>query len=198
MLDPPDSVRMLTMLAGETRVSAEPAAAADIAHLCGHQPLALRVVGARLAGRPDWSLGRFGERLRDRRRTLDELQTAGLSVRSGFEVSIASLEESVSPVKDVAIRAFRLFGAIDLPEIGIDRAAELLGVEAKVAETALEELMKARLLEPIGADRFRMHELLRLIAAELAARCSADVSAPVGALTSVMIQHTPAERGESR
>ncbi len=198
MLDPPDSVRMLTMLAGETRVTAEPAAAADIARLCGHQPLALRIAGARLAGRPDWSLGRFGERLRDRRRRLDELQTAGLSVRSGFEVSVAALEEGVSPVKDVAVRAFRLLGAIDLPEVGVDRAAELLGVEAKVADAALEELMKARLLEPIGADRFRMHDLLRLFAAELAARCSADVSAPVGALTSVMIQHAPAERGGSR
>lgn len=198
MLDPPDSVRMLTMLAGETRVTAEPGAAADIARLCGHQPLALRIAGARLAGRPDWSLGRFGERLRDRRRRLDELQTAGLSVRSGFEVSVAALEEGVSPVKDVAVRAFRLLGAIDLPEVGIDRAAELLGVEAKVADAALEELMKARLLEPIGADRFRMHDLLRLFAAELAARCSADVSAPVGALTSVMIQHAPAERGGSR
>ncbi|GAA3654956.1 hypothetical protein GCM10022224_017530 [Nonomuraea antimicrobica] len=167
MLDPQDSVRMLTLLAGETRVTAEPEAAADLAHLCGHQPLALRIAGARLAGRPDWSLGRFAERLRDRRR-LDELQTAGLSVRSGFEVSLASLAESASPVKDVAMRAFLLIGAFDLPEIGIEHAAGLLGVETKVAEAALDELLKARLLEPIGADRFRMDDLLRLFAAELA------------------------------
>jgi DNA-binding SARP family transcriptional activator len=169
MLGATDSVRMLALLAGETRVAAEPAAAADIARLCGHQPLALRIAGARLAARPDWSLGRLRERLRDPGRRLDELQTAGLSVRSGFEVSLASLEESPSPVRDVALRAFRLFGAIDLPEFGVERAAELLGVEAKTAEAALDELMKARLVEPIGADRFRMHELLRLFAAELAA-----------------------------
>ncbi|QFY07355.1 hypothetical protein GBF35_12255 [Nonomuraea phyllanthi] len=217
LLDPADSVRLLAMLAGEARVAAEPGAAAGIAGLCGHQPLALRVAGARLAGRPDWSLGRFGERLRDRSRRLDELQTAGLSVRAGFEASLATLEGGASPAKELALRAFRLLGTIDLPEIApaggpdvapdfrpdigpergpetapergpetapdrgleisVERAAELLGVEVKVADAALDELMKVRLLEPIGADRFRVHELPRLFAAELAARCRPDVRA---------------------
>lgn len=168
MLGPAESVRMLALLTGEARVAAEPAAAADIALLCGHQPLALRIAAARLAGRPDWSLARFAERLRDRGRRLDELQTAGLSVRSSFEASLAALREC--PGQDVALRAFRLFGAADLPEIGLARAAELLGVAAEEAEAALDELMKARLLELIDADRFRMHELLRIFAGELAAR----------------------------
>ncbi|MFC5834832.1 AfsR/SARP family transcriptional regulator [Nonomuraea insulae] len=166
MLGQAESVRMLALLAGEARVAAEPAAAADIALLCGHQPLALRIVAARLAGRPDWSLARFAERLRDRGRRLDELQTAGLSVRSSFEASLAALKEC--PGKDVAMRAFRLFGAADLPEIGLAHAAELLGVAAEAAEAALDELMKARLLELIDTDRFHMHELLRIFAGELA------------------------------
>ncbi|WP_162641591.1 BTAD domain-containing putative transcriptional regulator [Streptosporangium sp. 'caverna'] len=168
VFDEADSVRMLTLLAGRARVDAEAETAADIARWCGYHPLALRIAGARLAGRPDWSLTRFGERLRDQRRRLDELRAADLGVRSCFEVGYAALTTGSGRATDAAARAFRLFGVLAVPEVSVGHVAALLDAGLDVAEEALDELTEARLIEPVGDGRFRMHDLLRLFAAELA------------------------------
>ncbi|MEU4696816.1 AfsR/SARP family transcriptional regulator [Nonomuraea dietziae] len=161
MLDEADSVRLLALLASQERVSAEVEAAAEIARWCGYHPLALRIAGARLAGRPDWSLARFGLRLGDQQRRLDELQAADLRVRTCFEVGYGTLTST-------AKAAFRAFGVLEVPEVGVELAAELADLDPTTAEAALDELTEARLLEPVGDGRFRMHDLLRLFAAELA------------------------------
>lgn len=168
VFDEADSVRMLTLLAGHDRVAAEAGAAADVARWCGYHPLALRIAGARLAGRPDWPLLRFAERLRDQRRRLDELRAADLGIRSCFEVSYAALTGGAGRATAAAAHAFRLFGVLDVPEISVGLAAALLDADLKVAEDALDELAEVRLVEPAGDGRFRMHDLLRLFAAELA------------------------------
>lgn len=162
LLGEADCVRMLAALAGEARLAAEPEAAAEIARWCGGHPLALRIAGARLAARPDWSFARFGERLRDQRGRLDELQAAGLSLRSCFEVGYGTLTGAAQAV-------FRLFGVLEVPEMGVEPVAAMAGTGHKAAEAALDELAEARLLEPVGDGRFRVHDLLRLFAAELAA-----------------------------
>ncbi|MFI6505084.1 BTAD domain-containing putative transcriptional regulator [Nonomuraea typhae] len=160
-LDEAESVRMLALLAGAARIAAETDASAEIARLCGYHPLALRIAGARLAARASWSLPRYAQRLRARR--LDELQVADLAVRSCFATGYEALSAA-------AARAFRLFGVLDVPEIGIEAAVALLGAEPEAGEAALDELAEARLLEPVGDCRFRMHDLLRVFAGELAVR----------------------------
>ncbi|TMR90921.1 AfsR/SARP family transcriptional regulator [Nonomuraea basaltis] len=162
MLDEAESVRLLTLLTSPERVTAEAEAAAEIARWCGYHPLALRIAGARLAGRPDWSLARFGERLGNQQRRLDELQAADLRVRTCFEVGYGTLTST-------AKAAFRVFGVLEVPEVGVELTAALADVDQTRAEAALDELTEARLLEPVGDGRFRMHDLLRLFAAELAA-----------------------------
>ncbi|MFI7637297.1 BTAD domain-containing putative transcriptional regulator [Nonomuraea sp. NPDC049400] len=162
LLDEEQSVRMLALLAGQGRVAAEAEAAAEIARWCCRHPLALRIAGARLAGRPDWSLASFNERLGNQQRRLDELQAADLRLRSCFEVGYATLTST-------ARTAFRLFGVLEVPEVGVELTAALVDADQKAAEAALDELVEARLIEPVGKSRFRMHDLLRLFAAELAA-----------------------------
>ncbi|MFG6198146.1 BTAD domain-containing putative transcriptional regulator [Nonomuraea sp. JJY05] len=162
LLDEEQSVRMLALLAGQARVAAETEAAAEIARWCCHHPLALRIAGARLAGRPDWSLAGFNERLSNQRRRLDELQAADLRVRSCFEVGYATLTSAARTV-------FRLFGVLEVPEVGVELVAALADVDRKTAEAVLDELVEARLIEPVGESRFRTHDLLRLFAGELAA-----------------------------
>ena len=54
-----EAVLLMGRIAGLQRVAAEPAAATQMSHLCGHLPLAIRIAGARLAARPrlrfpDW------------------------------------------------------------------------------------------------------------------------------------------------
>ncbi|ALG11491.1 hypothetical protein AOZ06_35620 [Kibdelosporangium phytohabitans] len=162
-----DSVRLLGKLAGDERVLAQHADAADITRWCGGHPLALRIAGARLASRPDWSLAQFGARLADRRRTLDELRVADLGVRACFSVGYESLGSDVTAV--LAAKAFRLLGVLGVPEVGVELVAVLLEVDEPRAERALDRLVEVRLLDPVTGNRFRTHDLLRLYAAELAA-----------------------------
>ena len=56
-------------------------------------------------------------------------------------------------------------------------AAALFGVPEYSAEDALEVLVDAHLLESVGADRYRFHDLLRVYAAERAADTEAAPSA---------------------
>src|SRR5262249_31547433 len=49
VLQPGQAVDLLGKIVGTCRIAAEPEAAAQIAALCGYLPLALRIVGARLA-----------------------------------------------------------------------------------------------------------------------------------------------------
>ncbi|MBG0823668.1 hypothetical protein HS048_23390 [Planomonospora sp. ID91781] len=58
---------------------------------------------------------------------------------------------------------------LEVPEAGVETTAALTDADETAAEAALDELTEARLLEPVGDGRFRMHDLLRLFAAELAA-----------------------------
>jgi len=162
VLDEADAVRLLALTAGTSRVATEPDLAAEVARQCGRHPLALRIAGARLSGRPDWSLARLEARLRDQRRRLDELRIDDLDVRSCFVVSYQALASTV------AATAFGLLGALDVPEFGAELVAALADVDLTVAEDALDELVAVRLVEAAAENRFRIHDLLRLYAAELA------------------------------
>jgi DNA-binding SARP family transcriptional activator len=164
VLDEPDSLRLLCLLAGAGRVEAETEAATEITRWCGGHPLALRIAGARLAGRLDWSLTTFSARLADRRRRLDELRVADLGVRACFAIGYESLGTDV-----MAAQAFRLLGVLGVPEVGVQVVAVLLDVDELRAERALDRLVEVRLLDPVAGGRFRTHDLLRLYAAELAA-----------------------------
>nr|WP_052478808.1 BTAD domain-containing putative transcriptional regulator [Kibdelosporangium sp. MJ126-NF4]CEL20729.1 transcriptional regulator, SARP family [Kibdelosporangium sp. MJ126-NF4]CTQ89642.1 transcriptional regulator, SARP family [Kibdelosporangium sp. MJ126-NF4] len=176
VLDDRESVRLLGKLAGDERVLAQRGAAADITRWCGGHPLALRIAGARLASRPDWTLAQFGARLADRRRRLDELRVADLGVRACFSVGYESL--GADATAELAARAFRLLGVLGVPEVGVELMAVLLDMDGPSAEHALDRLVEVRLLEPVTGGRFRTHDLLRLYAAELAAEAD-----PIGART---------------
>ncbi len=162
LLDEPDSVRLLALLAGEARIAGEPAAARQIARLCGRLPLALRIAGARLAARADLALADLAYRLRDERHRLDELHIDDLAVRPCFEVGYAGLGQPVAAL------AFRCLGALNTPTFSVGLTAALLDVPGPRAEAALDGLVRAHLVEPLGPGRYRMHDLLRIYAAELA------------------------------
>jgi DNA-binding SARP family transcriptional activator len=166
MLRPDEAVELLTRVAGPPRVVAEPAAAARIAELCGHLPLAVRIAGARLAARPHWTLRRLAERLGDERIRLDELMVGDLEVRASLELSYAGLDPA-------ARRSFRLLGLLDSPDFADWLAAGLLGVPVAAGGDLLERLADAQLLEVVGEDctgqiRYRFHPLLRAFARERA------------------------------
>ncbi|MCP9955329.1 hypothetical protein LUX33_47910 [Actinomadura madurae] len=70
------AVELITNIVGERRVAAEPDVVAEIARLCGHMPLAVRIAAARLVGRDHWRPSHLADVLREERRRLDELVAA--------------------------------------------------------------------------------------------------------------------------
>ncbi len=167
VLSAAQGIELLSRIAGRDRVAADPHAAEAIVASCGRLPLALRVAGARLAGRPWWSLAQLGERLADEHKRLDELVAGDLAVRASLALSYQSLAGDSQ-------RLFRLLACLDAPNVGGWVAAALLDTDLPGAERLMEALVDVHLLEiagegPPGWLRYRFHDLVRVFARERAA-----------------------------
>jgi DNA-binding SARP family transcriptional activator len=168
VLDAPTASGLLTNLAGATRTQAEPGALTELARLCGHLPLALRIAGGRLAAKPHWSVGRLVELLGDERARLDQLSHDHLDLRSSIGLSYRCLTRDGQ-------RLFRRLGALGASEIGVRLCAAVLESSVPDAEKVLEQLVDARLVQVTGRDpggglRCRLDDLHRLFAGECAER----------------------------
>ncbi|HLU74863.1 MAG TPA: BTAD domain-containing putative transcriptional regulator [Nonomuraea sp.] len=164
-----ESVTVLAKLAGAERMAAHPEETAGLVRLCDGLPLALRIAGARLADRPNWSVAALTGRLRDERRRLHELASGELAVRASLAASWSALTGSAGPVDRTAARTLSLLGLLHLHDVTAEVAAALLGAPADEAERALERLADAHLLEPLAdPGRYQLHDLVRLFAAEMA------------------------------
>ncbi|GHH46777.1 AfsR/SARP family transcriptional regulator [Lentzea cavernae] len=132
-------------------------AARQVARACDHLPLALTIAAARLRSRPDWTTATLAKRLADRRHRLDELDFDDLGVRSSFQLGLEGLGAA-------STRAFTLLCCLNVPTVGEPVVRALLG-QADV-DRALDPLVDAKLVEPCGPERYRVHDLLRLFGAE--------------------------------
>lgn len=157
-----DAVALLAGVAGLDRIRSRHPATDEIVARCGRLPLAIRIAAARLAARPDWSPADLAHRLADEWHRLDELNTDDLAVRSCFHASYRVLDPA-------AARTFRLAGLLRVPELSVPAVAALVGEPLSVATAALDRLAEAHLVEPVAGSRYRLHDLLRLYAAECAA-----------------------------
>ncbi|MGP3988915.1 ATP-binding protein [Streptomyces sp. 3N207] len=158
------SVDLLKAIVGRERVSAEPEPAREIAQLCGHLPLALRIAGARLSARPMEQLAAFATRLRDETGRLDLLKAGDLAVRANFALSYHGCDASLR-------RAFRLLGTVKAQVFSPVTLAALADVPVEEAAESLEQLTDFELVEVAETDRYgtyryRLHDLLRVFAQE--------------------------------
>ncbi|MFJ5881708.1 NB-ARC domain-containing protein [Kitasatospora cineracea] len=99
-----ESLALLARILGPERIAAEPAAARAIIEVCGHLPLALAIVAARLRARPTWSLAHLTARLE---RGLSELETGGRRLRHVFALSPQPSGTAARPVPDPRIASVR-------------------------------------------------------------------------------------------
>ena len=158
---------LLARLAGD--VAIDEVIATRILDLCDHLPLAVRISAARLANRPDLSPSELAERLADGRRRLDELELDGLAVRSCIRVGYETLTSHEGRAGGLAARTFRVLGLLKVPHIGPEVVAAMLREpDVTIARAALDQLVSAGLVEPLAAGRYRLHDLVRLVAAERA------------------------------
>ncbi len=159
---PEESLALLAAIVGADRVAAEPGAARELTELCGHLPLAVRVLATRIAARPGRPMAHLVERLRRAGSVLDELALADTAVRDRLRTGVADLPAPQGS-------ALHRLSHLDTPEFPVWAAAQVLATSPAAAEALLDDLVEARVLEattpdPNGQPRFRMHPLLRQLA----------------------------------
>ncbi|HEY7593882.1 MAG TPA: BTAD domain-containing putative transcriptional regulator [Actinophytocola sp.] len=163
VFDVDGSLEMLSKIVGAQRVAGEKAAAVELVSLCGGLPLAIRIAGARLASRPHWRIDVLVARLRNTVRRLDELSYRGLGLRSNINLSYRDLSE----VEQALFRRFALISTADFPGW---TAAALLDMDPFDAAEVVEGLVEAQLVDTVQYPgerlRYRMHDLIRVFAAE--------------------------------
>ncbi|MDQ7802825.1 BTAD domain-containing putative transcriptional regulator [Amycolatopsis sp. A133] len=157
-LDEGQARELLAHKLGAARLAEEPEAAREVVRQCGGMSLALAIVAARVCSGPGRRLSALAAELRESR--LDALDTGELtaSLRAVFDASYRSLDPG-------SAAAFRLLGLVPADDVDRAAATALLG-DAR----PLRVLCAAHLLEEHLPGRFRMHDLVKLHAAELAAR----------------------------
>jgi DNA-binding SARP family transcriptional activator len=171
VLDDQEARTLFASIVGAERATAEAEATGEVLAACAGLPLAIRIAGARLATRRGWTVRTLASRLRSEQRRLDELKAGDLGVRASFAVSYASLPGPAGQAGIEPARAFRLLGLWSGPAISLPAAAALFGQPEAGAADALELLVDVNLLESPAPDSYRLHDLLRVYAAE---RCQAD------------------------
>ncbi|WP_062430491.1 AfsR/SARP family transcriptional regulator [Herbidospora daliensis] len=157
VMEPDEALALFSAVAGPERVAAERAAAMDVVAACGFLPLAVRIVAARLASRPSWTVASLVPRLADERRRLDELKIGNLAVSATFALGYGQLDPRQA-------RAFRLLSLPNGTDISTPAAAAVLDLNAVETEDVLESMVDVSLLEAPAPGRYRFHDLLRLFA----------------------------------
>jgi DNA-binding SARP family transcriptional activator len=165
VLTPNEAYALLTRLLGHDRVAAEPDAVADLAKVCAYLPLGLRIAAAQLDGHPD---RRIGSLVRDlttgnRLTTLDVADDPETALRTTFDLSYRI-------IPGAAQRLFRLLGLVPGPTFTTDAAAALMDLPLEETRQVLDRLRTAHLIHKPAGNRYALHDLLRLYAAECADR----------------------------
>jgi DNA-binding SARP family transcriptional activator/Tfp pilus assembly protein PilF len=163
VLSPDEAHTLLTGQLGEQRVSAEPDAVAELLTWCAGLPLALRIVAARATAEAHLPLAAVAEELHDHTSRLDALDTGDLA--TNLRVTLSWSHHALSAD---AATVFELLGLAQGPDISLTAVASLTALTIERARLVLRELVNGSLLQQHEWGRYRMHDLVRLYAAEQA------------------------------
>ncbi|MDQ3405764.1 MAG: tetratricopeptide repeat protein, partial [Actinomycetota bacterium] len=154
--------RLIEHAAGPAADARERALRSTLARLCGYLPLALRIVGARLAVSPRWSIGDLVAELADERTRLAalDIEDADTSVRAALDVTHRSLNEAQA-------RTVGLLAIFPGQWVNPHVVAALCGTDVTRARALLHALAESFLVIETDRDVFGMHDLVRLHAREL-------------------------------
>jgi DNA-binding SARP family transcriptional activator/Tfp pilus assembly protein PilF len=161
LLTEDEARRLLEHRLGPARLAAEPAAAGAILASCAGLPLALTIMAAHAAMRPDFPLAVLAEQVRESRGALDAFDSGDetTDIRAVLSWSYRQLSPAVA-------RLFRLMGVHPGPDITAVAAASLIAGTVAQARSALLTLTRAHLVEERSPGRFGFHDLLRAYAVE--------------------------------
>ncbi|MFE2140329.1 BTAD domain-containing putative transcriptional regulator [Streptomyces sp. NPDC059456] len=152
-----EALELIGAIIGRDRLAAQREDALRLVEACGHLPLAVRIVAARLSARPSWAVATLTARLANEQRRIAELRIGTLAIDAVFELGYQQLT-------DAQARAFRLVSLAGSADIGVPTAAAALGVDESTAEDLLESLTDAAMVESAKPGRYGFHELVRVFA----------------------------------
>lgn len=128
----------------------------EVAGLCDDIPLALRVVGNRIASRPAWTVDDLLGRMRTSEDRLRLLVAGDLAVETAISLSYDELDPRTAAL-------FRWISLIDGRTFGAHLAAAAVrSADLAEVESRLDDLTDLGMLEARGGDRYRLHDLMRL------------------------------------
>ncbi|MFJ5641309.1 tetratricopeptide repeat protein, partial [Streptomyces sp. NPDC093223] len=147
----------------DRRVEDDPAAAEELAALCGYLPLALQIAAALLADDPGQPLSERVRMLTDAGTRLGGLDDGERNLRAVFDECLTRLSHQEADL-------YRLLGLHPGPDISTPAVAALTGQPADKITPLLGQLVRARLLtqNSQARDRWSMHDLLRVHSQEQA------------------------------
>ncbi|WP_405183611.1 ATP-binding protein [Nocardia sp. NBC_01377] len=163
---PEDAAAMFYALAGRD-VDTDRDLVAEIVHMCGNLPLAVALLGGRMAHHPTWSVATVAADLRAADDRLDELDTGQRAVRLAFTTSYEDLPPSQQLL-------FRQIGLHPGPDFDHAAVAALTDTSPSRARKELDVLYTHHLVDEIAPGRYRQHDLLREYARTLADRDLSD------------------------
>jgi tetratricopeptide (TPR) repeat protein len=160
VMDPAESIALLSALGGSARVEADPAAAERVVVRCGHLPLAIAIAGGQLRYFPKEPLADLAQRLDNAAARLDELTAEHVSVRAVFQVAYERLPAALqTALVLVGIQPGPIASPLALAALGPLGYAD--------AQRALRQLAMCHLID---ADTWTQHDLVRQFTVELAER----------------------------
>ncbi|WP_344532217.1 tetratricopeptide repeat protein [Streptomyces albiaxialis] len=171
------AVELLSHRAGGLRTAREPRAAHQVVTLCAGLPLAVCVVAARMAARPERT---FAELAGVMQRQLDRLEVLRLEGDRAVDTALDDSYRALAP--DLA-RGYRLLGLLPAGMFTTFEAAAGCALDLREAHRLLDGLLEANLLEEAGVHpatghtRFRFHDLTRLHASRRATQEEEDPGA---------------------
>jgi DNA-binding SARP family transcriptional activator/tetratricopeptide (TPR) repeat protein len=155
-----DARALLADRLGAARMAAEPDSVAELVACCAGLPLALGIVAGLAQTHPELPLSALAADLRDATTRLAGLATdPSVSVRAVLSWSHAALTPEQA-------RVFGLLGLAPGPDISLSAAASLTGLTGAGTLAALRALERVALVQQHVPGRYRMHDLVRLYAAE--------------------------------
>lgn len=181
-LPEPEAIALLRAITAGFRPADDTGKLADLARLCAHLPLALRIAAERAVSNPHLRIDDLIAELCDTSALWQALSTGedehAEAVRTVFAWSYRALPDS-------AARLFRLLGLHPGPSFSLQTAAVLADLPLARTRQLLDTLVGAHLLEQPVPHRYQFHDLLRLFAADQA-RLEETPDARAAALTRLL------------
>ena len=161
VFDPVDSGRLLGKLAGRGATEQDPEGADAIGRLCGYLPLAITLTAGRLKHHPNWQMSDLVQDLSATKNRVSRIQAENQSVAAAFDLSYREL-----PVQEQLL--FRRLGLHPGAEFDAQAVAALADIPLNAAEEGLERLYVGHMIDEAARGRYRLHDLIRQHAANLA------------------------------